>query len=94
MKPIINSIFINPETGNKRLYFKSKEPFTVISEEPDMALLLLFNNKQIKLLDHNRETLIDISDVNQKIGFSTFSRNKRRSFIHRKNWRYMARAVL
>jgi DNA-binding winged helix-turn-helix (wHTH) protein len=62
-----------PETGNKRFYFKSKEPFTVISEDPDMALLLLFNNKQIKLLDHNRETLIDISDVNQKIGFSTFS---------------------
>ena len=66
-----------PETGNKTFYFKSKEPFTVISEEPDMAqLLLLFNNKQIKRLDQNLGTLIDISDVNQKIGFPTFSQNK------------------
>lgn len=66
-----------PDTGNKKFYFKSNEPFTVISDEPDTAqLLLLFNNKQIKMLDHNLGTLFDISDVNQKIGFPTFSQNK------------------
>lgn len=72
-------------TGEKKSYFKSNELFSVIEDEQNAAnLLLLFNNKQLKLLDHRSGKLTDISDINQKIDFSTFAADKKVIFFSEK----------
>ena len=57
----------------------------MIEDEQNAAnLLLLFNNKQLKLLDHRSGKLTDISDINQKIDFSTFAADKKVIFFSEK----------
>jgi DNA-binding winged helix-turn-helix (wHTH) protein len=76
----------HPDTGEKKFYFKSSEPFSVIEDEHNAAYLLLwFNNKQLKLFDHISGTLTDISDVNQRISFPTFTSDKNSIFFSEKN---------
>jgi hypothetical protein len=67
----------DPDSGEKKFYFKSNEPFTVIADEHNTTnVLLWFNNKQLRMLDHRSGKLTDISDVNQKISFATFADDK------------------
>ena len=64
----------HPKTGEKKLYFKSKEPFSVIDDQPHSAYLLLqFNHNQLKMLNYDSGQLTEISDINQKIRFATFT---------------------
>jgi len=64
----------HPDTGDKKFYLKSNEPFSVVGEDHNATYLLLwFNYKQLKMLNQKNGKLTDISDVSQKIGFATFA---------------------
>lgn len=72
----------NPDNGEKKLYFKSQERFTVIAERKDTTnLLVRFKSKQIKVLDYTKGKLTDISDINQHISYATFAEDKNLIFF-------------
>lgn len=63
-----------PDTGEKNLYFKSNEPFSVVAEQADSSSLLLqFNQNQLKMLNYGSGKLTDITDANQLSDFATFA---------------------
>jgi len=73
-----------PKTGEKKLYFKSKAPFSVIDDQPDSAnLLLQFSHHQLKMLDYDSGKVTEISDINQKISFATFAGDNKVFFSER-----------
>ena len=84
----------HPETGDKKLYFKSNELFAVVADSPNAAdLILMFNDKQLKMLDLEHGQLTNISDINQSVELPTLTSDNKVVFFTEKigdEWQVIA----